>query len=97
MLRRILLTAGVLSLVAGELFLRSGASAVAYRLFGVGAVLILGILLERWRYAAPPSTDPGPWQPTGERFLDPSTDKLVDVYFNPKTGERDYVVRDDEN
>ncbi|HUD43943.1 MAG TPA: hypothetical protein VMR41_00165 [Patescibacteria group bacterium] len=30
------------------------------------------------------------WQKTGERFTDPSTGKLMDVHYNPKTGERNY-------
>jgi hypothetical protein len=91
-LRRALLTVGVLSLLAGEVALRVGAGDVARWMFVQGAVLILGILLERWRYTPPASTDDTKWLPTGERFLDPSTDKLMEVYFNPKTGERYYRV-----
>jgi hypothetical protein len=32
----------------------------------------------------------GQWQPTGERFNDPTTGQVVEVYYNPQTGERDY-------
>ncbi|HEX8726339.1 MAG TPA: hypothetical protein VF737_13210 [Gemmatimonadaceae bacterium] len=34
------------------------------------------------------------WQPTGERFVDPASGKLVDVYFDPETGEREYREQD---
>lgn len=35
---------------------------------------------------------PGPnFEPTGERFIDPSTNAPATVYFDPKTGERAYV------
>jgi hypothetical protein len=31
------------------------------------------------------------WRLTGEKFIDPATGKLVEVWFDPKTGERRYV------
>jgi hypothetical protein len=31
------------------------------------------------------------WQPTGEKFIDPATGEPVEVWFDPKTGERRYV------
>jgi Na+-transporting NADH:ubiquinone oxidoreductase subunit NqrB len=33
-------------------------------------------------------------QPTGERFIDPTTDKLTEVTFDPATGERSYIPVD---
>jgi len=33
----------------------------------------------------------GTWRPTGERFIDPATGKPVEVWSEPKTGERRYV------
>jgi hypothetical protein len=33
----------------------------------------------------------GNWRPTGEKFIDPATGKPVEVWFEPKTGERRYV------
>ena len=35
---------------------------------------------------------PGPdWQPTAERFLDPTTDTPIQTWYNAVTGERAYV------
>jgi hypothetical protein len=31
------------------------------------------------------------WRPTGEKFIDPATGKPVEVWFDPKSGERRYV------
>ena len=56
-----------------------------------GCVLIGAIVFERWRYRPSIDRSKGLWQPTGERFVDPSTGRLVDVFYNPDTGERDYV------
>jgi hypothetical protein len=37
---------------------------------------------------APPGPD---WKFTGERFLDPPTGAMVEVWYRPRTGERAYV------
>ncbi|HEV2335670.1 MAG TPA: hypothetical protein VGS13_09255 [Stellaceae bacterium] len=56
------------------------------------AILLIGLLVERWRYKRLAATPPGPdWQRTDERFVDPETGKLVTVYFHPRTGERRYI------
>ena len=35
---------------------------------------------------------PGPgWVKTDERFVDPTSGETLDVWFDPKTGERAYV------
>ncbi len=57
------------------------------------AVLLVGLLIERWRYKEVAGRPPGPdWQRTDERFVDPETGKLVTVYFHPATGERRYIA-----
>ena len=54
-----------------------------------GALLLLGTLFEgRYRPRVRAGNDG--WEPTGEKFIDPGTGKLVDVVYNPKTGEREY-------
>jgi len=81
------LAAAALALVALRCFPPAGLIA------GWAAVLLVGLLIERWRYkkltAVPPGTD---WQRTDERFVDPETGKLVTVYFQPATGERRYTA-----
>ena len=37
---------------------------------------------------APPGPD---WQATDERFVDPSSGEVLDVWFHPASGERAYV------
>jgi hypothetical protein len=37
---------------------------------------------------APPGGD---WSFTGERFLDPPSGEMLEVWYRPKTGERAYV------
>lgn len=61
---------------------------------GVWAVLLIGGLwIERWRYKPLSSKPPEPgWEATGERFVDPETGRRVTVYFQPRTGERRYVI-----
>jgi hypothetical protein len=55
-------------------------------------LLLVGLIIERWRYKRLGSSRPGPdWQVTDERFVDPETGKLVTVYFHPATGERRYI------
>src|SRR5262249_27399897 len=60
---------------------------------GVGLLLVIGTIFERVRYkdvAPTPPLGPG-WVETSERFRDPGTDRWVQVYFKPETGERSYV------
>ncbi len=58
-----------------------------------GLVLIIGPLIERWRYKPLAEQRPGPdWTATDERFVDPETGRLVTVYYHPASGERRYVA-----
>jgi hypothetical protein len=92
MLRRWLIGLGGLYLL-GALLLFAAFGAVIpgiYLLVG-GAVLVGGIVFERSRYRPRIDRERGDWQATGERFVDPSSGRLVDVRYNPATGQRDYV------
>jgi hypothetical protein len=54
-------------------------------------VIVLGTVFERWRYR-PNGARPGAgWEPTAERFHDPQTGKTVQVFYDPRSGERRYV------
>jgi len=58
-----------------------------------GALLVVGLVFERWRYKPLTDTRLGPdWVATDERFVDPETGKLVTVYYHPASGERRYVT-----
>lgn len=54
-----------------------------------GALVVLSLTVER-HYRGLSSRNVSGWQPTGERFIDPGTGKLVEVEYDPKTGERKY-------
>jgi hypothetical protein len=86
------------TLVLGLLLLIGAAIAAAYRqLFAIqlligGLILTLGVIFEAWRYkrtlAVPPA---GSAVATGERFVDPTSGELIEVYCDPRSGERSYV------
>ena len=85
--------------IAG-LLVAGGAAMAALSVFpaaiGLGAwgvILLLGLVIERWRYKPLGERSPGPeWTATGERFVDPETGKLVAVYYHAGSGERRYVA-----
>lgn len=89
MLRTFLLVVGVVMLVLGLVPGLAGHPAVVPMIV-LGAVLVLAVLVERWRYRPPTSAASGEWVKTDERFIDPESGRPMDVLFNPRTGERRY-------
>jgi len=90
-LRRVLIAYGVLCLiVAAILFATHVTIALVIYLAVNGFLIAGGILFERKGYRPHPNRMLGKWQPTGERFIDPTSGRPVEVYYNPETGERDY-------
>jgi len=94
MLRAFLLAIGCVSILAGFLmgpiWPLTGGAGVA--LVGWGAVLVIVLLIERFRYRRIRSKSPGPgFQPTAERFVDDETGAMVTVWERRDTGERAYV------
>lgn len=59
-------------------------------LIAIGAILA-AMLFERFRYKPIADRPPPGWQATGERFIDPESGKTVTVYYDPETGQRQYV------
>ncbi len=93
MLRTALGTIGVLLLLAAVIaFLGGGEPTFVLSLAGLGALLTLGVFFERVTYKRLVSGPPGPgFVATPERFVDPTSGRLVQVYTKPETGERAYV------
>jgi hypothetical protein len=92
MLRKVLLAIGVILLLCAGGFAAAGQFRVAAQLLVPALLLTAGIAWERWQYKRPEGARPDPrWQNTGERFIDPGTGRLVDVYYDPRSGERHYV------
>ena len=93
-LRTALYALGGLSISGAAVLALLGCGPAAIGLAGWALVLIVGLLIERWRYQPLAERSPGPdWTATDERFVDPETGKLVTVYYHPPTGERRYVAR----
>lgn len=94
MLRKAIIAYGLLCLLGAVILLfvvHATLSLVFY--LAVNGVIMVGAMLferERERYHARIDSTQGKWQPTGERFVDPATSQLMEVYYNPTTGERDY-------
>lgn len=72
--------------------------AVAYMLFwvvGIAAILLLGWLVYDKRYKQKAPGEEGRarngFLPTPEVFIDPNDGFKYRVYYNPYTGERDYI------
>ena len=61
-------------------------------LWGIG--LMIAVLGERWRYRQAEKSTGDNWQKTDERFIDPGSGQLTQVFFDPETGKRRYEVVD---
>jgi hypothetical protein len=57
-------------------------------------IIVAGVLFERGRYRARADREHDRWQSTGERFVDPTSGRLMEVRYDPESGERDYVEVD---
>jgi hypothetical protein len=91
--RTVLYVIGGLLATGGFALALLGCFPAAAGLAGWGLILIIGLLIERWRYKPLTERRPGPdWTATDERFVDPETGKLVTVYYHPASGERRYVA-----
>ena len=91
MLRRIIIAYGLLCLVGAIILFVLHVTLVLVIYLAVnGLVIVGGLLFERRGYQPRASRVEGNWEKTGERFIDPTTKREVEVYYNPQTGERDY-------
>lgn len=90
MLKRFVIAVGVAGLLAGVACLLFRLYMPAIYLLIEGGIVVVAVVFEPWRYLPAVNRNKGHWQATGERFMDPTSGKLVEVYYNPDTGERDY-------
>jgi hypothetical protein len=103
MLRTAVLAFATLLAAIGVYLLLKGITVPGVQALGVGIVIILGTLFERWRYGGSPGAGDSDgdgrldarWQATGERFADPTTGEEVEVFYDPSSGERRYKNRHD--
>jgi hypothetical protein len=92
MLRLVVITGAALLAGVGAVLIVCGVHAPGWQALVLGLLVLLGTLFERWRYRQIEHGVDQEWQATGERFLDPSSGEPLEVYYNPRTGERRYVA-----
>lgn len=93
MLRALVIAIGV-GCIVGAIFLANQIWFAALELGVFGALVLIGTFFEG-HYRARRATGSG-WQSTAERFVDPTSGKLIEVRYNPQTGERAYVDAGEE-
>ena len=92
MLRNVVLVIALACLGGGMLGVLAGGPGF-WGLLIWGVIFTLGTLYERVRYKQLATAAPGAgWERTNERFVDEETGKMVTVYIEKKTGERQYVT-----
>jgi hypothetical protein len=96
MLRISLLIFGVALLAVGLFQLMTGRSHLYQPALIWGSILVIAMLCERWRYNRR-DNDKAQWQQTGERFEDPETGETVEVQYDPVSGERRYLKKQDHH
>jgi len=90
MLRLFLIAISLTLTLAGVVSYLSGTKG-ALPLLGWGLVLLVATVFEQWRYRQR-HTDLGPgWVRTDECFEDPSTGKIMRVWYHAESGQRQYV------
>jgi hypothetical protein len=94
MLRNVVIAAAAIIACGGAALIACGVHAPGWQALTIGVIILVGTLFERWRYRRIEKPLDGPWQRTGEQFIDPSTGDPVEVMFDPSTGERRYVAGD---
>jgi hypothetical protein len=97
LLRNLLIAIGLLGMVVAIGLVVVGQVGPGLQTLLASGALTIGVGFERWRYERSLTSREGRWLPTGERFVDPTTYRLTDVYYNPDTGERDYRPAGDDD
>lgn len=92
MLRTVVLIIAGIVAATGAALIVTGVTLPGIQALVMGALVIVGILCER-RYRHDRQQPDGHWQATGERFVDPTSGKDVEVFYDPQSGERRYVER----
>jgi hypothetical protein len=89
MLRRGVAIVAALFALAGFGLWLAGLRVPGLQLLFLGLGLLICIAIERWRYQKAPRAG-AEWRATGERFIDPSSGRHVDVLYDAHSGERRY-------
>ncbi|MBV8379328.1 MAG: hypothetical protein JO369_01010 [Paucibacter sp.] len=94
MLRRVVLVLALLAFVVGLAMLAQGQrDGVPVAIWS--GILLLAVLFERWRYGARQGPADAGWVRTDERFVDPESGETMQVWYDPRSGERRYEKASD--
>jgi hypothetical protein len=77
-------------MLAGAFLCTRGVGYGGVQILLFGAIFVLGTLFERWRYNNKNAAADADWQVTTERFVDPESGKVMEVLYDPRSGERRY-------
>lgn len=88
-LRSAILVLAALTMLSGAAMLWASHGHRGIALLLPGALTILVVVFERWRYRQR-LTDSTRWIPTAERFEDPISGEVLEVLYDPVSGERRY-------
>lgn len=92
MLRAVLILASLAAMALGGWLIAQEVRVPGIYVLVVGTAVCVGLLFEHWRYRHEEAPQPPEhWQPTGERFEDPQSGHTIEVYYDPRRGERRYV------
>ncbi len=95
-LRGCLVAVSLFAAIVGALLVSAGqAIPAAIEILISGVVVALALVFERRGYRPQVNRSDGHWEETSERFVDPASGHLIEVLYNPETGERDYVDKGD--
>jgi hypothetical protein len=90
--RAILVLFALMGAAVGVLMIVAGAAIpAAIELAASGVVIAFALLFERRGYHPKVDWTSPDWETTSERFVNPVSGHLIEVRYNPDTGERDYV------
>jgi hypothetical protein len=90
-LRRVLIILAIIGIGISILLFKLGNGYITFAIYALieSLIILVAIFFERKRYT-PPNSKNDDWIRTNERFIDHSTNTLMEVHYNPKTGERSY-------
>jgi hypothetical protein len=92
MLRTVVLSLGVLLMVAGVLGITIGDGRATLVPLIFGVLLLIGTVFEPYYKRNQNAAPNNGFAATGERFFDPTQGGVVEVWYNEKSGERRYIL-----
>lgn len=99
MLRGCAIAGGALLLIGGIVVIALARAAwpAGVECLIFGALTLASLAFERRYRSRQVAGNAAQWEPTGERFIDPGSGRLVEVRYNPRTGERAYREIDERS